>query len=85
MIRAVFRQGNIQPLDAVPAAWQEGEELLVQEAATASPSPEAVTAWAAEVEAATARIDETDHDRFMSVLADVEAESKELGRQHLER
>jgi hypothetical protein len=85
MIRAVFRQGVIQPLDAVPEAWQEGSELLVQEAAPAGPSPEAVAAWAAEVEAAAARIDETDHDCFMSVLADVEAESKVLGRQQLER
>ena len=30
MIRAVYRDGAIQPLDEVPADWQEGQELEIR-------------------------------------------------------
>jgi hypothetical protein len=85
MIRAVYRSGSIQPLEAVPGTWREGEELLVQEAADVAPTLEAIDAWAADVSSATAKISDDDHDRFMAILAKVEAESKELGRRELER
>jgi hypothetical protein len=42
-------------------------------------------AWATDVEAAAAKVAAEDHSRFMTILAEVEAESKELGRQELER
>ena len=29
MIRAVYLQGTIQPLDSVPADWRDGQELEV--------------------------------------------------------
>lgn len=41
--------------------------------------------WAAAVEAATARISPEDHNKFMAILEQVEAESKELGRREMER
>lgn len=84
MIRAVYRKGKIQPVDAVPPAWSDGQELIVEEAAT-RPSAESLDAWAADVEAATAEISDEEHDRFMAVLAEVEAESKELGRREMEQ
>jgi hypothetical protein len=84
MIRAIYRKGKIQPVDAVPPAWSDGQELIVEEAA-AKPSAESLDAWAADVEAATAEISDEEHDRFMAVLAEVEAESKELGRREMER
>ena len=31
MIRAVYRKGTIQPLDPLPADWQDGQELEVRE------------------------------------------------------
>ena len=85
MIRAVYRQGTILPLDAVPAGWREGEELLVQEVTPSVPSADVLAAWAADVQAAAECIGEADHVQFMAILADVEAESKEQGRQHLEQ
>jgi hypothetical protein len=31
MIRAVYRKGKIQPVDAVPGDWREGQELEIRE------------------------------------------------------
>ena len=84
MIRAVFRKGTIQPLDAVPADWREGDELIV-DALPGSESSESLDQWAAEVRAATDKISDEDHDQLMAALAEVEAESKRLGRRELER
>jgi len=84
MIRAIYRKGKIQPVDAVPPAWSEGQELIVEEA-TAAPTSAELEAWSADVEAATADISDEEHDRFMAVLAELEVESKELGRREMER
>jgi hypothetical protein len=32
MIKAVLKNGTIQPLESLPADWTEGRELLVEEA-----------------------------------------------------
>lgn len=37
MIRAVFRDGVIQPVDAVPTDWHDGEELCVLPARRPAP------------------------------------------------
>ena len=87
MIRAVYRNGSIQPVDKVPGSWLHGEELTVEQTG-GKMSPEEIhefDAWVADVEAATAKISPEDHDRFMAVLNQLEAESKELGCRELER
>ena len=84
MIKAVYRDGRVELLDPVPADWEEGLELEV-EPADVVPTQEELDAWVADVEAATANISDEDHDRFMAALAEVEAESKILGRRELER
>ena len=84
MIRAVFRKGKIQPVDAVPDDWQDGQELMI-EPAPGVPTPEELESWSADVAAATAQISDEEHDRFMAILAEIEADSKELGRREMER
>ena len=84
MIRAVVKKGKIQPLEALPSAWEDGQELLVVDAGPAL-SKEALDAWAADVDAATSTISDEEHDRFMAALEEVEAESKELARREMER
>lgn len=32
MIRAVYRDGTIQPLEGIPRDWQDGDELAVEHA-----------------------------------------------------
>jgi hypothetical protein len=84
MIRAVYRKGKIQPVDAVPDDWADGQELMI-EPAPRVPTPEDLAAWSDNVAASTAEISDEEHDRFMAILAEIEAESKELGRREMER
>ena len=41
--------------------------------------------WLAELNAAAAEISDAEHARFMAILAEQEAESKELGRREMEK
>src|SRR5438045_1286542 len=84
MIRAVYRDGKIQPLDGIPAEWREGDELIVEPVSDEVPS-ESFDDWAADLRAATEGISDEDHDRLMAALEVVEKESKELGRREMER
>jgi len=84
MIRAVYRDGRIQPLDGIPAEWREGDELVVEAVGDEAPM-ESFDDWAAELKAATEGISDEDHEQFMAALGQVERESKELGRRESER
>ena len=84
MIRAVYRDGAIQPLDGIPAEWQEGDELVINAVSESIPS-QSFEEWAADLNAATEGISEEDHQRFMAALEEVERESKELGRREMEK
>ena len=44
MIRAIFRDGMIQPLDPLPAGWGEGQELQIIEGEP-SDDPEVIERW----------------------------------------
>jgi predicted DNA-binding antitoxin AbrB/MazE fold protein len=88
MIRAVYRNGVIQPLDSLPADWREGLVLEVSESdvdADVRPTAEEVEEWSAAVLAATAGITDEEHAQFLKALDEIEAESKELGRREMER
>jgi hypothetical protein len=87
MIRAVVRQGVIQPLDALPAEWREGQVLEVSESAEANwpPTTEEIDAWVAEVEESAGEVSEEDHAIVDAALSEHEALSKVLGRRELER
>lgn len=83
MIRAIYRDGAIQPLDELPVTWRDGQELVVAEHVGAE-LRETIEQWTAEMDAAAALEDE-DHDRFMKALEEVERESKILGRREMEK
>jgi len=74
-IKAILRDGHIQPLEPLPSAWSDGQELVVEE-------PDSVVAqtqldqWEKELEAAAAQIPAEEHDRFGRALAENERESK---------
>src|SRR2546423_13312810 len=87
MIRAVYRNGTVQPLDDIPADWLEGEELAVEQTG-GKLAPEELAEfddWVAEINAAAARISHEDHERMAAALEEIERESKELGRREMER
>jgi hypothetical protein len=79
-IRAILRDGCIQPIEPLPPEWVEGQELLVEQTA-AEGAKEQVGQWAADLEAAAARLPVEDHDRFRRALDEIERESKDAVRQ----
>lgn len=86
MIRAIYRDGAIQPLDQLPSTWQNGQELVVAEQVGAE-LRETIKHWGAEMaklDAADALRDE-DHDRLMAALAEIRREGREWTRREMER
>lgn len=90
MIRAVYREGSIQPVDPLPSGWREGQELEVREPQIAEgtrrpPTPKGIETCAANGTEAAEGLNEEDFARFLAALEENERESKALGRRELER
>jgi hypothetical protein len=83
-IKAVLRQGMIQPTEPLPSEWVDGQELVVKEPQV-DPSGIEITQWAQELDAATAQIPAEEHDRFLQALEQIERESKEAVRKQWEQ
>ena len=83
-IRAIIRGGQIQPVDPLPAAWAEGQELLVEEPQGVSTVDE-INAWERDLAEGAARIPPEEHERFRQALEDIERESKEVVRREWEQ
>jgi hypothetical protein len=86
MIRAVVRNGTIQPLEPMPAEWSDGREVLVHDAQAASgDSPEAIDHWYQELEALCAHGDLEDDERLREALAQAHEHAKDVVRQQMGR
>ena len=82
VVRAILKQGKIQPLDTLPDSWEDGQELLIEEMDT-TPDPQVLEAWSKEIEQAAERIPEEEHARFWAALEEIERESKEEARREM--
>ena len=83
-IKAILRDGHIQPLEPLPPGWAEGQELVVEEpdlARTEFP----VDQWAKELEKSTATIPAEEHERLDRALEEIERESKDAVRREWDR
>jgi hypothetical protein len=78
-IKAILRDGRIQPLEPLPADWADGQELVVEEPEP-SDDPVEIERWAKELEESTAKIPAEEHERFLRALEENELESKEAVR-----
>jgi hypothetical protein len=78
-IKAILRDGHIQPLEPLPPGWTDGQELLVEEPDLRQ-SPADIERWARELEASTARIPAEEHERLERALEEIERESKDAVR-----
>ena len=77
-IKAVLRNGHIEPLEPLPSEWIEGQELLVEQ-----PAPELqaqVEQWARDVESASQLVPAEEHQRFQEALEAIRREGKEAMR-----
>lgn len=77
MVRGILHEGIIRPLSSLPEEWQEGQELLIQEAASTSQDWDV---WEQEVAALAAEIPLEDHLRVETALAEADREAKEFVR-----
>lgn len=83
MIRAIFRDGMIHPLDPVPTGWREGQELPITEGEP-SDDPEAIERWSRELSAISQRsYDPAEWERFESALAEADRQAKDLMRREM--
>ena len=75
-IKAILRDGRIQPLEPLPTDWEEGQELVVEQPSSSNGESQ-VAEWAKDLDGAVAEIPAEEHDRFRRGLEGVERESKE--------
>jgi hypothetical protein len=77
MIRAIFRDGQIQPFDPVPSDWGEGQELQIIEIDPID-DPEAIERWCHELDSIANRPDDpTEWEKMKSALAEADRLAKD--------
>jgi hypothetical protein len=78
-IKAILRDGRIQPLEPLPPDWTDGQELVIEDPEVAAAEGQ-LDQWAKELQTNTSRLPAEEHDRFRGALTDVERESKDAIR-----
>ncbi|MGA2581915.1 MAG: hypothetical protein ABSG31_01455 [Tepidisphaeraceae bacterium] len=74
-IKAIIRDGRIQPLEPLPAGWTDGQELVIEEPDMAA-TEEQIEQWEKELDAGVAQIPIEEHNRFREALSEIERASK---------
>lgn len=83
MIRAILKNGVIQPIDPLPPDWQEGQELSIDSLPNGSDDPEAIRRWADELRRRAAEVPEEDHARVAELLAEQDRIAKDSVRKQM--
>ena len=82
MIRAILKKGKIEPLDALPEHWRDGQELLVEGCAP-SDDPADIRKWHEKLLALSAQIPAADHQRVAAALAEEVRQAEEAMRREM--
>ena len=82
MIHAIYKNGQIQPVDEIPDDWQDGKELIVEETGP-SDDPAEITRWYEELQRLAAEVPDEDHDRVMAALEEQKRVGKEMMRREM--
>ena len=84
MIRAIVKNGKPKPLDPLPPEWADGRELRVEPTFDDdNDDPEAIEAWAREMDEAFSKIDPEDAKRLQAALRERQKEAKEMARREM--
>ena len=67
MVRAILKDGTIQPTEDLPETWTEGQTLVI-DVAEPDIAAEEIRAWSREIAAAAERIPDEEHERFLAAL-----------------
>ncbi len=82
MIRAILKKGKIEPLDALPENWRDGQELIV-EGSEPSNDPAEIKRWHEKLLALSAQIPAEDHKRMAAALAEQDRQAKAAMRREM--
>jgi hypothetical protein len=77
-IKAVLRNGQIEPLEPLPTEWADGQELVVETDSVATNAQ--LANWMTELDTSVADLPAADHQQFQQALDEIERESKESVR-----
>jgi hypothetical protein len=86
MIRAVFHDGQIEPLEPVPPEWVNGQEFVLDDrvdAGNGKTGDDRLDSWVRELEAAASQIDPEDDERFQHAVDQVRKDAKEAARREM--
>ena len=85
MIRAVVKSGMIQPLEPLPANWDDGREVVVDELDNGSANgPGELDVWSSDMNALTAGLTDPDEWREIeTALTDADRQAKALVRREM--
>jgi len=83
MIRAIIRDGAIQPLDPLPDEWEEGREVVV-DSASPTESEEEIQQWLDDMNALTAQLDDPEEwRRFRAAIDEAREQDKARVRRQM--
>ena len=86
MIRAVVKNGVIQPLEPLPPDWEDGHEVVVDDHAeqTSNGAMDMLDNWAEEMKELTAELnDPQEWQEIEATLAEADRQNKELVRREM--
>ncbi|MBI1831840.1 MAG: hypothetical protein HYR84_10360 [Planctomycetes bacterium] len=80
---AILQNGEIRPLEPLPADWQEGQRLRVECANDDESTPEEIDRDFALLDSLCAASDPADEDRLSKALHDAREQAKERVRKQM--
>jgi hypothetical protein len=84
MIRAIIQNGQIHPLDPLPADWTEGRQVIVEDAEP--PSSDGLEEWYRELqELGPAQYEPGEWERVQATLAEADELAKAAVRRRMDR
>lgn len=83
MIRATIQNGMIHPLEPLPPDWQDGRELIIEEAETL-PTASQLETWVKEIQEAVAEVRPEDRDALERALAEADRVARQQVRKDME-
>jgi hypothetical protein len=84
MIRAVVKNGVIQPLEPLPADWKEGREVFVDDLAEEPSDSDEFDRWSEDMKTLTAELNNPQEwQEIEAILAEADRQSKALVRREM--
>jgi hypothetical protein len=84
MIRTVIRNGMVQPLEPLPADWNDGRQVVVEEMEPCALEAGEVDRWSREMSELTAELNDAEEwQEIEAALAEADREAKAIVRREM--